>query len=160
MTREEAEDAKQELYITMIKCLKNYQPQIGSIDAYVTSSLKSRVRSFCRDNFLGRNGTFYNSKSLHDKIIGYEDVELIDTVEDLRDVTEKYIDAKILSESLLRHFDADTAAIVRGWMRGCSLTRMAKIRGVAPKTIFVKIQRAIADMRDMVVDPQKVLFDD
>lgn len=150
MTSEEREDASQELYETMVKCLHNFNPNMNaSVNTYITSSLRKRALNIMRDRFSDKNMVNSNAKSLSTMIHSDDEYVLLEDMiyEDAN--FEDFIDSKMLVDSVMGMLEPGLRHIVESWASGATITSIAHETGMSVQSTWARVQRAINRMRDI-----------
>lgn len=160
---EELEDARQELYITMIKCLNNYDPEKGPLDVYVNVSVGRRGQGLF-DEYIAKTspniGTKENPKIIN--IISLHDVRhsdngeeyLSESIEDDRGLLD-VLDAKLINDDLMKGLSPDMRTMVKMWSEGAILKEIALVVGQNYETVRGKIRAALEEMRTLVDDEKR-----
>ena len=157
---EDIEDARQELYIVMIKCLRNYDPEKGPLENYINSSLKNRRNSYFEAYINKASPSLGKGKraqlvSMND--IGNEgDEYLSDSIEDERELLKK-LDAQLINDDLMKGLSPDIRIMVKLWAGGCTLKEIGSM--MQPnrnyETVRLKIAAALEEMRTLVDDEKR-----
>lgn len=157
LTREEREDASQELYITMIHCLKNYNPARRTpIDNYVGVSLYRRAQGLAREHFNGAKGRENFADSLNANVYFDGDSEQVqNTIEDDSTHFEFYVDAKLLSEDVLSRLEPFTRSVVVAWSENMSIWAISKEYGYSLRWIYQTLERGLAQLKAIVNNSDK-----
>ena len=152
MTNEEWEDAGQELYLTMLHCLNNYNPEYKtSIDRYVSASLYARAKGIVKERFSGARGRDIHTKSLSDIIAN--DGEYIpreDTICDQSRPFEDCVDVKALMSSIIDKLDGESREMIVAWSEGVSVTAIAEMMGISVPWAWERIRGILDEMREII----------
>ena len=143
------DDMRQELLITMLKCLRRYNPLLNNtFDTYVIKSIMCKAAGLLKE--------YRERKTL--KKFGIVDFPLsTDTTysatNDDNLITENHVPeeerwcAKILSNELLSKLPPDLRDIVSERMCGGTLQSIGDRHGISYETVRYKITAALVDMR-------------
>jgi hypothetical protein len=145
---EEAEDAMQELLITMFKCLLNYNPKLGPLENYINKSVANRASSFVRDINAGHRGIERRAQSLSTS--SENKIPLIDLIEDGRgDFTDR-LGAGELVENVLVKINEPTAGMLRLWANNHALKYISDVYGSYIGLTDYRIKSGLAKMKKII----------
>jgi DNA-directed RNA polymerase specialized sigma24 family protein len=157
LTREEREDASQELYITMIHCLRNYNPARRTpIENYVGVSLYRRAQGLAREHFNGAKGRENSASSLNANVYfdgASEQVQ--NTIEDGSTPFDLYVDAKLLSDDILSQLEPFTRSVIVAWSENMSIWAISKEYGYSLKWIYSTLERGLVQLKEIVNNSDK-----
>ena len=150
MTKEEKEDASQELFETMIKCLHNYNPNKNTtVTTYVMSSLKKRALNIMRDRFSPQNQLNSTAKSLSTVIHNEDEYVLLeDTIYDECQF-EDFVDTKLFIDSVTSKIEPELKYLLESWAGGATITYLAHEAGMSVQSTWSRVKRAINQMQDI-----------
>jgi RNA polymerase sigma factor, sigma-70 family len=152
LTREEREDASQELYIKMIHCLRNYNPARKTpVDNYVGVSLFRWAQRIGSSYYRGSREIENFASSLDVNV--YHDGEserVANIIEDESTPFDEYIDSKLLTEDLLSQLKPFTRAVIVSWSEGMGLWAISEKYGYSLKWVYTTLEKGLAQMRKMV----------
>lgn len=147
LTREEREDASQELYIVMLKCLKNYQPaRKTELDIYVQSSLNKRGRGIIRNMWRGANGREYHTWSVFNRV--YCDEEYVNFIDTIVSADPLSLEDRELVLSLVNKLPEREKGIMVAWANGETRHEIAMENDLTDGRIGQLIGEAITMLRD------------
>jgi DNA-directed RNA polymerase specialized sigma24 family protein len=149
LTYEEAEDAKQELLITMYKCILNYREEYHTtLDTYVMVSMNRRAGRFARDLHNGSRARERGAESLSTAF--GDRVPLIDLLEDSHGNFTDRIDASAIVENALFQLDETTEGILRLWADKHTLQYIADVYGKSVHFIDDRVKSGIEQMKEII----------
>lgn len=152
LTREEKEDASQELYIKMIHCLKNYNPARKTpIDNYVGVSLYRKAQQMARDYCRWSEGRNNFASSLNVNVYYDGNSEQVENIiEDESTPFDEYIDSKLLTDDLLSQLKPFTRTVLVAWSEGMGLWAISEMYGYSLKWVYLTLEKGLEQMRKMI----------
>lgn len=159
LSSEDIEDARQEVLITMLSCLRRYNPEIGPVDTYVTNSIRNRALSFMKKHLSeSKRALYHDSLSMESPAFYNSDMALSETLPSEYRSQEEQINADLLSVGLLECLDARTKDIVKMWMEGEMFYKMGEKYGITAERCWKIVQNAFITMREAYDNKQQELF--
>lgn len=149
LTVEEAEDAKQELLITMYKCILNYRPEYHtSLDCYVIVSMEKRAGRFVRDMHRGYRSRERGAESL--STARDNRTPMINLLEDnYGDFTDR-LGASELVEYALNQLDKEVAGMLRLWADNHTLQYIGQVYGRSDELVRRRINSGLEEMKGIM----------
>lgn len=161
---EEIEDARQELCIVMLECLRKYDPlRNDTFDAYVNKSVRKKARGLFED-YIGRMsprvGLGKDKKIAH--IISMQaicasdegDEYFGDSIADENEMVE-LLDARLLNDDLMSGLSPEIREIVTEWSEHETLKDIGAKHKMSYETVRGKIRAALEEMRTLVDDEKR-----
>jgi len=149
LTYEEAEEARQELLLTMYKCILKYNPNRHcTLDHYIIVSMEQRAWRFLRD----MRGYSRNKERNTESLSTARDnrTPMIDLLaDDSGDFTDK-LGANELVEYALGQLDKRTESILRLWANNHTLQYIADIYGKSVHFIDREKDRGLRQMKGII----------
>ena len=159
---EEIEDARQELCIVMLECLRKYDPlRNDTFDAYVNKSVRKKARGLFEDYILRMSPRVGKDKKVA-HVISMQAICASDEGEEyfgdsIADETEmvELLDARLLNDDLMSGLSPEIREIVTEWSEHETLKAIGKKHAMSYETVRGKIRAALEEMRTLVDDEKR-----
>lgn len=159
LNEEDIEDARQELLITMLGCLRRYNPEVGPVDTYVTNSIRGRALSFMKKHLSeSKKALYQESLSMESPAFCNSDMALSETIPSVYLSQEEQVWADLLSDDLLKCLDDRTRGIVKAWMEGEMYYKIGDKYRITGERCWKIVQNAFTTMREAYDNKQRELF--
>jgi len=161
MPQEDIEDAKQELSIVMLKCLRRYEPEKGvPLDAYVNNSIRKKVYGLLQD-YIAQSSPCIGKDKKKVSIISMQSIRysdegdeyLSDSIVDEADIVE-LMDARLITDDLMKGLAPDLRLMVKLWSEHWTLKCIGAKFGITYESARSRIKAALTEMRTLIDDDE------
>lgn len=162
MPQEDIEDAKQELSIVMLKCLRRYEPEKGvPLDAYVNNSIRKKVYGLLQD-YIAQSSPCIGKDKKKVSIISMQSIRysdegdeyLSDSIVDEADIVE-LMDARLITDDLMKGLAPDLRLMVKLWSEHWTLKCIGAKFGITYECVRSRIKAALTEMRILIDDDER-----
>lgn len=147
LSSEDIDDARQELNIVMLKCLRLYNPGKGAIDAYINKSIFKKAKGLLASYIAQNMNAPASLETVHLSEDGAE--WLSDEVPD-DDYLHELLDARLITEDLLKDLSPKLRGIVKMWAEKHTLHQIGDKYNISAEAVRQKIEKAIVAMCQQV----------
>ena len=147
ISNDDIDDARQELNIVMLKCLRIYNPSKGAIDAYINKSIFKKAKGLLALYIAQNMGAPASLETVH---LSEDGVEwLSDEVPD-DDYLHELLDAKLITDDLLKGLSPRLRMMVKMWAEKHTLQQIGDRYNITAEAVRQKLEKAIAAMCQQV----------